>query len=306
MELTVVICTHNRVDLLRSTVGHLDAAVRPPGMVIKLLIVANACSDGSREWLQRRVQCQDGEALVTTWLEEPKPGKSRALNLAIANLETAWAAFVDDDQRVAVDFFQATAAALRAQPEVRFFCGRLLPDWTGGEPSWARDDGPFRIYPPPITSYDLGDEPLVVSAGTEIPAGGDLIVHRKIFEDIGDFDTELGPKGHDLVGSEDTEFVLRALAAGEVIRYVPTIVQFHYVDMARLRIGYLMRKAYQRSRSITRSEFQGRRSVPRYFWRKLAGYMVRTVLSTSVAKTRFYLVRLAATWGEMRGMLDSN
>ena len=130
-------------------------------------------------------------------------------------------------------------------------------------------------------------------------------MRREVFDRVGGFSTELGPHGHDLGGGEDIDFVLRCLAAGERIQYVPSVRQYHYVDPDRLRLGYLLRKSFQRSRSGIRSEPQRASSVPLYMWRKLFTYFVLGVFSLSWPRTRFYLVRLAAALGELRGFLDN-
>jgi hypothetical protein len=58
-----------------------------------------------------------------------------------------------------------------------------------------------------------------------------------VFELAGQFSTELGPHGHDLGGGEDSEYVLRALMRGVRCQYVPDVVQHHYVDTERLKLG---------------------------------------------------------------------
>ncbi len=46
-RLTVLICTHNRVELLTNAISSLNAATRPEGWQVGLLVAANACSDGT-------------------------------------------------------------------------------------------------------------------------------------------------------------------------------------------------------------------------------------------------------------------
>ena len=184
------------------------------------------------------------------------------------------------------------------------FCGRILPDWDGSEPAWAHDTGPYRIYPLPVPRYDQGMTPrLVTLKQGPLPGGGNLFLRTGVFRRVGNFSTELGPHGHDLGGGEDSEFVLTALQKGERLQYVPEVLQHHYVDTERLKFGYLMRKSYQRSRSVIRVHHQNGQ-VPRYIWRKLAEYAMHSALSLSWPKTRFYLMRTASTLGELQGMRE--
>ena len=56
--------------------------------------------------------------------------------------------------------------------------------------------------------------------------------------------------------------------------YVPDIVQYHFVDPGRLKLGYVVRKAFERSASAVRLGGTGddKGPVPPYMIRKAAGY----------------------------------
>jgi arylsulfatase A-like enzyme/GT2 family glycosyltransferase len=302
--LTVLICTHNRADLLERALASLNAATRPM-MPVGILVVANACTDDTVARMQAYQARQDAEKwLPLQVLEEPAPGKSHALNRAISELRTELTAFVDDDHRVDKGYLTAIEHAARLWPDAGLYCGRILPDWDGTEPAWVHDTGPYRIYPLPVPRYDQSDRPKIITAEEgPIPGGGNLVVRRRVFDVTGEFSTELGPHGHDLGGGEDSEYVLRAMVRGIRCQYTPDMIQFHFVDTDRLKLGYLLRKSYQRTRSTSRIHGNGR--VPLYMWRKLAEYGFHSILSLSWAKRRFYLVRTAAALGEVHGRRES-
>jgi len=302
--LTVLICTHNRAPLLEKALASLDACARPQGHGAAVLVVANACSDTTQALLERRSGRADARHLPLRWIAEPTPGKSHALNRGAAALPGGWVAVVDDDHRVSEDFLVRIGHAIAAHSWASLLCGRILPDWDGREPPWVHDPGPHRIYPLPIPRQDFGAAPRELGLGGPIPGGGNQIIRADVLQRLGPFCTELGPQGHDLGGGEDTEYMLRALRAGERLCYVPDIVQYHHVDLARLALPYLMRKAYQRSASAVAlhgPETVGQAGVPLYLYRKLAGYAGAALLSLGTARRRFYLVRSAAALGEMAG-----
>ena len=303
MSLTVLICTHNRVDLLANVLASLNAAARP-SIPLNLLVVANNCTDGTHQLLADYA-ANRGDRLSLKWLAEPIPGKSHALNRAIPELTADLVAFVDDDHRVRHDYFLNIETASATYANADIYCGRILPDWTGGEPPWVHDDGPYRIYPLPVPRYDQGSEPrLITEDEGPIPGGGNLVVRRQVFGIAGRFSTELGPRGHDLGGGEDSDYVIRALRRGAVLQYVPDVVQYHYVDLERLTLSYIVRKGFQRTRSGARIGHSGH-DVPLYMWRKLLEYSWHSVFTWSWAKRRFYLVRSAAALGELQGMRDA-
>lgn len=301
MQVTVLICTHDRAALLARVLESLNAAQRPAAGAC-LLVAANACRDGTHDLL-RRYAADPAGRLPLRWIEVPTPGKSNALNAALPLVSTPLVAFVDDDHRVDAGYLSGLCAAADRHPEADLFCGRIVPDWDGSEPAWVHDTGPYRIYPLPVPRFDQGDEGRELGADDRaIPGGGNLFLRTAWAARIGDFATDMGPRGHDLGGAEDLDWVLRGLRLGARLRYVPEVVQYHYVDTARLTLPYLMEKAYKRTAS-TMGLQPGRHAagVPPYLWRKVAGYALRAVFASSVAGRRFYCVRTAAAMGEIAG-----
>ncbi len=300
-RLTILICTHDRAGLLEKTLASLNAAFRPLDWEVDILVVANACNDDTHALLEGYGQAAVEKGwLPLAWYAEPTAGKSHALNSAMPRLAGEVVAFVDDDHRVAEGYLQAICAAAEAHPDADLFCGRILPDWDGSEPGWVHDRGPYRIYPLPVPRYDLGDEPCVIDDQGALPGGGNLFLRTPWLRRVGPFATDYGPVGHNLGGAEDLEWVRRALALGARLRYAPEVVQYHYVDQARLALGYLLHKAYERSASSIRLRKSADR-VPLFAYRKAAAYLVQALFSLSWPRSRFFLVRLAAALGEIKG-----
>lgn len=301
--LTVLICTHNRTKLLERALASLNTTRKPDGWQVRVLVVANACTDGTHKLLEaaRENSNVDSARLPLEWISEPRPGKSFALNTAIPHVRSSeMVTFVDDDHRVDENYLVEICRAAEIYPDFTMFCGRILPEWNGTEPHWVHDEGPYRIRPLPIPRSDGGPAPREVSLDDAPPGGGNLFLRGDVFDRTGDFPTELGPRGHDLGGGEDSVFVERALSRGERLMYVPGVLQHHYVDHDRLKFGYVLRKAYQRARSTVMSQHV-RSGIPPYQWRKLGHYLLTLAFSFSGARLRFYLVRIASTLGEMAG-----
>jgi hypothetical protein len=153
--------------------------------------------------------------------------------------------------------------------------------------------------------FDAGEASRLINDEGFKPGGGNLIFRLPLLKSLGRFSTELGPQGHDLGGGEDSEFLKRALDRGEPLLYLPAIRQYHYVDLARLRLGRLLRLSYQRSRASARLHRREGTGVPLYLWRKLAEYLLPALFSLNAGRSRFYLVRSAATLGEIRGIAEA-
>ncbi len=301
-SITILICTHNRAQLLKRTLFYLNRAHRPSNSNINILVIANACTDQTIAYLNE--YSTDPNTLSLTWKEEPKPGKSNALNLAISMLDADIIALIDDDHRVSGTYLEQIYHAVNEYPSTTIFCGKILPDWDGSEPHWIHDSGPFAIYPLPIPRYDQGNKtkPIELNKGP-YPGGGNLFLRRDVFSRVGRFSTKLGPKGHNLGGGEDSEFIHRALGKKEHLQYIPEVIQYHYVDLKRLTLGYIIKKSFQRSFSITRIRVNSK-LPPRYLWRKLLTYVMHLCTSLYWPKIRFYLVRTAATAGEIKAYIS--
>jgi hypothetical protein len=286
----------------------LNKARRPRDWTIDVLVAANACNDGTHTLLDRYVEDTaspgaHGSRLPLRWVAEPRMGKSHALNCSIPLLNSTWVAFVDDDHRVDVGYLESICRATETYSEADIICGRILPDWDGSEPVWVHDEGSYRIYPLPVPRYDLGEQPLASPHQITTPGGGNLVLRTALFDRVGDFSTDYGPIGRGLGGAEDHEWVLRAIAAGARVQYVPDIVQYHFVDPARLTLGYVVRKAFERSASAVRLDStRGEKGlVPPYMIRKAAEYSLAVLTSKGAQQRRFHLVRLAASLGEIKG-----
>jgi len=308
-DLEIVICTHNRASLLSRTLRYLKRAIRPLDWKVEIIVVANACNDETISILETyELESRDKNWLPLRWVVETKPGKSNALNRVIPTLSSPLIAYVDDDHRVDEKYLISIQDASRKYPNSMIFCGRILPDWDGTEPVWVHDKGRYKIYPLPVPQFDHGDVSFEIFADGPMPGGGNQFVRREAFEIVGNYRLDLGPEGHNLEGSEDMEWVNRALRLGLHLQYVPSVIQYHYIDHNRFSLSYLMRKAYKRTASMVRlsDEAQRGRGIPKYLARKIASNFGRSMINwCSTDRRRFYLVRFAASLGEAKGFIDA-
>ncbi len=306
-DIEVLICTHNRSVLLERTLASLNQARRCEGCKIGIVVVANACTDNTTSMLRSyQDACENNGWLPLRWIEEPTPGKSHALNQAVPAISSPVVAFVDDDHRVDRDYLSAICKAVQDYPDKILFCGRILPDWDGREPAWLHDQGPYRIYPLPVPRFDQGDSAKVLEPDSATPGGGDLFFRRDLVKRVGAFSTDLGPVKHNLRGAEDIEWVRRAISMGIALQYVPEVIQYHYVDPQRLKLSYLVRKAFERSASMVRLRAGNPNggAVPLYMVRKIGHYLAAALFSLGASRRRFYLVRLGAAVGELKGFVQ--
>ena len=307
MNISVVICTHNRAKLLEKMLAVLSQADFSDVGTCEILVIANACKDNSGQILDHYVEAfRNCGGPAFRWLAEPVPGKSMALNLAIRESRGDALCFIDDDQYVGSTFFKALAATLASHPEYEIFCGWMAPDWDGSEPDWVHETGKFHIGIRPFPEYDLGRIALEIKPENKLPSGGNICVRRSVFARVGGFSTNLGPQGHNLMGGEDIDFVKRALQAGARILYDPAIRQKHAVEAERMATPYMMRKSYLRSLSNVMMSVNAPSGVRPYMLLKLVQHALLALFSLRGSHRFYYLIRLAAAFGELRGAFNKS
>jgi glycosyltransferase involved in cell wall biosynthesis len=305
MFISIIVCTHNRASVLKAALQSLKKVKIPEGFAVELILADNASSDGTSLLIE--TFRKETDKFQIQHMYEENLGKSFALNKGIRAAAGDWLAFIDDDHIVSDSYLIEVCSAIKHHKNYGIFCGRVLPNWDGSEPQWVHDDNRYPIRPYPIPRFDLGEKALEIKEDKNfLPGSGNLVVKKEVFERVGIFSQELGPKGHNLNGGEDIEFVRRALKKGEGILYVPHIVQNHQVFSENLRLPYIVRKAYLRS--IAAYRFSGehlsgnnKHGIPGYLLRQAITRLLKAAVSLNPNARRYYLVRFAATLGEING-----
>lgn len=303
-RLAVVICTYNRSASLIQTLESLYGSGYARDERVDILVVANHCSDDTLARLAGFKSAHPHDTLQLSWIEEPRAGKSHALNAAIAHTAHDALCFIDDDQTVEAGFLDHLLDGMDAHPDDAIYCGRIWPAWDGSEPAWVHTAGRYAIPIRPFPEFDLGSESRIISPDDRLPSGGNVTVRRPVFDAVGAFSAALGPTGHNLAGGEDHDFLRRATDRGYSIRYLPMVRQLHAIDAERTSTGYTLRKSFLRSRATFLIRGDDRR--PRlYMVRKILGHLGSAVFTLENQRRFFYLVRLAASLGELAGAVDT-
>ena len=99
---SVVICTWNRCRLLRLTLEQMTHLEIPSGVDWELIVVNNNCSDATELVLD---EFQNRLPLVR--LQESRPGKSYAANLAVGVAKGEYIIWTDDDVLVEPDWIKS-------------------------------------------------------------------------------------------------------------------------------------------------------------------------------------------------------
>jgi GT2 family glycosyltransferase len=241
--LSVIIPTRNRAGSLKLLLESLAEPSHRGIPETEIIVVDNGSTDETRRWLDtQRGQNPSGRLIV---LDEPRAGKSNALNRALSVARGEILMVLDDD--VVIDSnCLAKHAEAHAQNQFAAIQGRILPGRDRiGNPAEAN-----RLWEYNIPLIDYGDEIVAIRGLT----GTNMSFKRAVFEKIGFFDPRLGPGAAGF--SEDTEYSIRIRQAGFKIGYTPDAIVYHELNPSRYGRDYNRAVEYRKgvSRSVYRRD----------------------------------------------------
>jgi hypothetical protein len=221
-SLTVVICTRDRPDGLKTALSSLASQSDPR---FDVLVV-----DNSNDGQVARTLCEfDG--LSIRCCHEPLPGLSRARNRALAEVHSRLIAWIDDDEVADPRWIEWLKRGFASKERPAVVAGVMLPAEleTQSQANFERYGG---------FNKGRGMHPEVLRAGTptvidplyplpNFGAGGNMAFRTDALRAIGGFDNRLGA-GTLTQGGEDTHALSLILEQGLTILHWPPAVTWHY------------------------------------------------------------------------------
>ncbi len=231
MLASIIIATRNRSIALGETLQSLDRVRAPAGLSTEVIVVDNGSSDTTRH-------CATSISLSlgpVRYLYEPRPGKSHALNTALAMARGAVLAFLDDDVRPESSWLEQIVA-----PIVDRHCDAVAGA-VGIAPNLRRP------WMKPAHLAWLAETNDIDAASPKSAVGANMAVARRVLDRVPCFEPELGPGGLGLW--EDTIFIARLLDAGYRLNFIPGAKVEHHFDPARLSRESFLAHAQKQGRS---------------------------------------------------------
>jgi glycosyltransferase involved in cell wall biosynthesis len=229
IPISVVVCTFNRLDVLRRCVD----AFASINTVYEweLIIVDNNSEDGTSAFLASLPK-QFGAARVTVAREQKRgvaAAKNKGINLASGDI----IAFTDDDCYVAKNYIDAMISAFKG-PEIGFVGGRIL--------LYDPTDIPATIS---VSEDYLFLEPRTfVAAG--LIQGANMAFRRTTLDRVGGFDENLGAGTH--FPCEDIDIIAASLWAGTAGAYDPGPLVYHHHGRKTKREEMELWRSYDKAR----------------------------------------------------------
>ena len=234
LQLSIVICTHNRSAMVASLVNELDLQNLNNSIDTEIIVVASGCKDNTVAKLKSLQPTIQTPLIV---IDEQEPGLSLARNRGLEIARGQFIAFLDDDIRVAAGWADGIIGAFR-----RHNCdvvgGRIDLWWDNTtEPEWVH------FYHKRLLGLnEHGESEKSIAPGNVF--GGNFAITKNVFKNVGYFSTNLGRRGGERLAGEEADYFLRAQHHNAKFVYTPYATVEHLVNAERATIEYLTRSAY--------------------------------------------------------------
>ena len=251
--LTAIICTYNRaryVGKLLESIAANDLAKTE----YELLLVDNNCTDNTREVCEAFAAAHPD--VIFRYTTESEQGLSAAKNRGIKEAKGDIIVYIDDDALVDQWYLRTYAEWFATHPETMACGGPIEPLYETSEPDWMTPYTKALLtawmnYGEKVREYPRG----------RYPGGGNVAYRKEVFEQVGGFNTALGRKGGNLMGSEEKDIFDKMHTLNMQILYLPEPILHHCIPQAKLEKPYFDRLTLQmgiseRQRTLAISKFK--------------------------------------------------
>lgn len=234
IKISAIICTLNRAEYLRESIGSLLNQTLPKTRY-EILIVDNGSTDNTSEVVNR--EYDDVQNL--RYVYEPILGLSQARNTGWRQAVGEYVAYLDDDAIAYPQWLEKILHVFETiKPKPACVGGRIEPLWETARPPWLSD----RIARC-LGVLDLSDSPMTLDDSHGL-FGGNSAYPRHLLETVGGFQTSLGRKGNKLLSNEENLLHQQLKQRGYHYYYHPEVAIRHHVPSFRLTKSWLIRRWY--------------------------------------------------------------
>lgn len=236
LRFSIVICTHNRADLLQECLEAAFSEMRANDAFGEILVIDNASSDRTREVVETFARRTNGDRVA--YLFEPKPNLCIARNRGIEEANGKIIIFLDDDAIVESGWLAACLGAFDGFPDAVAAGGEILPRLTVPPPAWFQS---------PLTHIYT----VISLEGTTVrpfphgghPLGANMAFRREAFLERR-FSERLGRSGSRLMTGDEAEICASIRREGGTILYVPEMKVRHHIHPERLTESWAKERYY--------------------------------------------------------------
>ncbi len=221
---SIAIPTYNRAAMLRNILTCMTRQQTDGAFTFEVLVIDDASTDETAAVVR---EISRTSPVPIQYILEQGRGYTRVLNTSVDRFRGEWLAFFDDDQMTDTTWLKQLMA-VAVEQNVDMVGGPVLLDLPesvlAGIGPVCRD-----LYgeSPEVRNPELFTET------PPLPSGGNRLVRRRVFEQIGSFDETM------LTGGCDRDFLLRAVAAGVSTGWASGAAGVHLIAPERISYKHI-------------------------------------------------------------------
>lgn len=240
IDISVNVCTYNRAEMLRGTLESLICQKTDGKFSYEIVVVDNASTDDTKAVVE---QVSKNSLVPIRYIFEENKGVAQARNRGIKESQGAWIAFFDDDQLAESDWLY----------ELYDMVSETNANCTGGPYFLRLKEQELNRLTPTLRAilgdYQHGNKKRRCNRNT-VPATGNALVKKPVFDIVGNFDTTMTQ------GGSDNDFFRRVLRAGFEIWFTPKAKIYHIVPSYRLKDGYFLRTSNSHGCNLAKIDYK--------------------------------------------------
>lgn len=144
-------------------------------------------------------------------------------------------AYLDDDSEAHPGWLSSIVSFFDQHPETYSIGGKIIPKYLTSLPDWYS-----KYFFGLVGNFDQGPKEKQMT-GARYPCGANMAFRKKVFDEIGYFNTDLGRKGKGLLANEEKDIYLRILAHHHQVWYLPQMAVDHNVEANKFDKNYVRR-----------------------------------------------------------------
>jgi len=263
LELSIIVCTYNRADLLGQCLESLFAQDAPKD-IYEVIVVDNNSTDSTEEVVKEQIKLHPS----LRYIKETKVGLSYARNTGYKSSLGSWVGYIDDDALSNPDLVSEVIRTIEHYP---FDCfGGAFIAWYVEKKPWWLPQRPFYF------TNVIGKPDHCTELAKGYISGGVAFYKRALLEEAGGFNTSLGMTGNKIHYGEETELQIRIRQKGYIIGYNPQIIIKHYVAPYKLKMTWFLKSSY---------------AVGKSYYNTFGGGNIFLVSAKSILKSWYVLVK---------------
>lgn len=256
MFLSVVVCTHNRCELVCECIESLlQQTVNKE--LYEIIVVDNASTDDTAQHVKHIFT----ENSTVKYIYEEQIGLSQARNTGFRAARFDWIAYIDDDALAHRDYVEQILWTIENYDWDCF--GGVFNRWFKyGQPKW---------YPEHFGTNKFDFDRIDLLPNHKYACGGIWIVRKAVLERLKGFDISYGMKGGKIGYGEETELQQRMRAKGYKIGFNPNIQMDHLVAKYKLSVWWHLKAAWQNEKATTLVDLE---NINMPFWLEIKRILV--------------------------------